>query len=91
MQMRPATIFALIFIMFILILPVFFLDLGESDEGKTPAPDDPPANALHPHKLPPEMQREVDKSRGQNRTPAPSDGGQPDNSPANMRPGNTYE
>lgn len=87
--MKPATIIAIVIILVILILPVFFLDLeGAENQGKSHIQQDVPANAPHPHKLPPEMQREIERMRAENRfgNPPPDPGPTPPQPPSNEPP-----
>ncbi len=74
MEMRPATIIAIVIVIVALILPVFFLDLNDPDEPKGNAPADPPANAPHPQKPSPEIERELERLRHENRQPTPAPG-----------------
>jgi type IV secretory pathway VirB10-like protein len=88
MQMRPATIIAIVVVIIAMILPVFFLNLDGSDEPDSNVPQDPPANGRHPQKLPDDMQRELDRMKRENKpvVPPPSnDGVKP---PQNHAPGN---
>jgi hypothetical protein len=71
MEMRPATIIAIVVVIIALILPVFFLNLEDPVESKGNGPDEPSANRPHPHKPSPEMQRELDRIRAENRPVVP--------------------
>jgi hypothetical protein len=72
MEMRPATIIAIVVVIIALIVPVFFLDLDDPEGPRGNAPEDPPANAPHPQKPSPEIQRELDRIRNENRQPTPA-------------------
>lgn len=90
MEIKPATIFLLVVLMIALILPVFFLDMNGAPDKAGGPPPDPPANAPHPHKFSPEMERalEQQKREGIGNNPSqkplpqpPANEAKPDNAP----------
>ena len=87
MEIKPVTVLLLVGLIIALIVPVFLLNLGESEGESGCAPKDPPANGPHPHKSTPEMERELERMRreGRDRNPPP----QPENRPAENAPANT--
>ncbi len=81
--MRPATAIALVVVIIALILPVFFVDLETPEDSRGSAPNEPSANAPHPHLAPPEMQRELDRIRRENKPVTPPRGNEIEPPPAN--------
>lgn len=87
MEIKPVTVLLLVGLIIALIVPVFLLNLGESEGENGCAPTDPPANRPHPHRSTPEMERELERMRREGRDHNPP--AQPDNRPADNAPANT--
>lgn len=90
MEMKPATVILLVALLVALILPVFFLNMDEAANTPGQDPQDVPANAPHPHKVSPEMERELERMRreGKDRNPPPTPGNEVPANEAERNPTN---